>query len=92
MLFSTTYRFNGRQTPQDVADLMKRFGEVGKSPGELAHYVFADGSGGVVINETDDATQIHRTSLAYAQWLEFDTKVMVSIDDAVPGILEALQR
>lgn len=92
MLFITKYRFNGRQSPQDAEDLMKRFGEMGKSPGELAHYVFADGSGGIVVNETDDATQIHRTSLAYAQWLEFDTKVVVSIDDAVPGMLERLQR
>lgn len=92
MLFITTYRFNGKQTPEDVEALMKRFGEMGASPGEVAHYVFADGSGGLVVNDTDDARQIHSTSLAYAQWLEFDTKVVLSIDDAVPGILQALQR
>ena len=92
MLFITTYKFNGAQTPQDVSDLMKRFGEMGKSPGELAHYVFADGSGGLVVSDTEDAKQIHSTALAYAQWLEFDTKVVLTIDDAVPGILEALQR
>ena len=92
MLFITTYKFSGTQTPEAASELMKRFGEVGPSPGEIAHYVFADGTGGVVVNETDDPKQIHSTALAYAQWLDFDTKVVLSIDDAVPGILEALQR
>lgn len=92
MLFITTYKFSGDQTPESVGELMKRFGEMGKSPGELAHYVFADGSGGLVVSDNDDAKQIHATALAYAQWLDFDTRVVLSIDDAIPGILEALQR
>ena len=92
MLFITTYRFSGTQTPEAAADLMKRFGEMGKSPGELAHYVFADGSGGVVISDSDDAAKMHSTALAYAQWLQFESKLALTVDDAVPGILEALQR
>ena len=92
MLFITTYRFSGAQTPENVADLMKRFGEMGKSPGEQAHYVFADGSGGVVVSSNEDAKEMHSTSLAYSQWLSFDSKLVLEIDDAIPGILEALQR
>ena len=92
MLFITTYKFSGAQTPEAAGELMKRFGEMGKAPGELAHYVFADGSGGVVIADTDDPKSIHSTALAYAQWLDFDTKVVLTVDDAVPGILEAIQR
>ena len=92
MLFITTYKFSGTQTPEVAGALMKRFGEMGKAPGEIAHYVYADGSGGVVVADTDDPKLIHSTALAYAQWLTFDTRVVLSIDDAVPGILEALQR
>ena len=92
MLFVTTYKITGARSQEAANALMKRFSEMGKSPGELAHYVFADGSGGVVIADTDSAQQIHATALAYAEWLEFDTRVALTVDDALPGIREALQR
>jgi hypothetical protein len=92
MLFVTTYKITGSRSQAAANDLMKRFGEMGASPGEIAHYVFADGSGGVVISDNDNSQELHRTALAYAEWLTLDSKVALTIDDALPGILEALQR
>ena len=92
MLFVTTYQFKGPQTPEANEALLKRFGEVARPSGEIAHYLFADGSGGVVVAEEDDVKAIHGASLAFAEWLSFDTKLALTIDDAMPGILENLQR
>ena len=92
MLFVTTYKITGSRSQEAANALMKRFGEQGKSPGEIAHYVYADGSGGVVVSENESSQELHRTALAYAEWLDFDSKVVLTIDDALPGILEALQR
>ena len=92
MLLVTTYKTVGSRTQDAAKDLMKRFGEIGATPGEVAHYVFADGSGGIVIAETDDAKVVHDAALAYAEWLEFDTKIVLKLDDALPGIMAALQR
>jgi hypothetical protein len=92
MLLITTYKIAGDRTQQAAADLMKRFGEMGAAPGQIAHYVFADGSGGVVIADENDTKSLHAQALAYSQWLDFDTKIALTVEDAVPGILEALQR
>jgi hypothetical protein len=92
MLLVTTYKTVGDRSQEAAADLMKRFGEVGAAPGEIAHYVFADGTGGVVIADENDSKALHAQSLAYAPWLQLDTKIALTIEDALPGILEALQR
>ena len=92
MLLITTYKAVGSRSPEAAKALMKRFGEVGATPGEVAHYVFADGSGGVVIAEADDAKVLHEAALAYSEWLEFDTQIVLNLDDALPGILASLDR
>ena len=92
MLVITTYKTVGTRSPEAAKALMKRFGEVGATPGEVAHYVFADGSGGVVIAESDDAKVLHNAALAYTEWLEFDSQIILKLEDALPGILAALER
>jgi hypothetical protein len=92
MLLITTYKTVGSRSPDAAKALMTRFGEVGATPGEVAHYVFADGSGGVVIADADDAKVLHDAALAYTEWLEFDTSIVLKLEDALPGILAALER
>jgi hypothetical protein len=46
----------------------------------------------VVIADENDSKALHAQSLAYAPWLQLDTKIALTIEDALPGILEALQR
>lgn len=44
----------GERSKEASAELMTIFGERGAPPGQVAHYVFADGSGGFLITEEPD--------------------------------------
>ena len=52
--------------------------------------VAADGSHGLVISETDDIEAAYRNIQNYTQWVEYDTKVMLTIEEAVPQIMDSL--
>ena len=58
---------------------------IGNTPGTIANYVNADG-GGIVLAESDDPTEGYANQLHYQQWMEFETKVMLKLEDAVPLI------
>ena len=90
MILITTYRLKPFLTNEETSQLMQVFGEVGTGPGATAHYVAADGGGGVVISETDDVVGGYRNILNYTQWVEYETRVMLRVEDAVPQIMDAL--
>ena len=90
MLIITTYRIRPYLSKDEVKELMEAFAEFGTTEGTIAHYVFADGGGGVVIGESDDAGPGYRNILNYTQWVEYEEQVVLSIDDAVPLIMDAL--
>jgi len=66
------------------------FAKAGPGPGTTAHYVAADGSHGVVIADTDDVAGAYANLQNYTQWVEYDTKVMLTVEQAVPLIMESL--
>jgi len=90
MLLITTYTVKPYIADEETAELMAVFAEGGAAPGEIAHYVNADGGGGVVISEVDDIMPSYRNNLNYAKWLTFESRVVVKVGDAVPHILDAL--
>jgi len=90
MIFITTYKIKPYLSQEETTELMGVFAEVGNAPGTQAHYVAADGSHGVVITESDNAADGYRNQLNYSQWIEFDTKAMLTVEDAVPLIMDAL--
>lgn len=90
MIFVTTYRIKPFLTREETAELMAVFSGTGPGEGTTAHYVNADGGGGLVISETDDPTAGYRNILNYTPWVEYETKVMLDIDQAVPHIMDAL--
>ena len=90
MLFITTYKVKPYLSKEETRDLMGVFAKEGEGPGTSAHYLAADGSHGVVISEADDLGPAYRNILDYTQWVEYETKVMLTIDQAVPHILDAL--
>jgi hypothetical protein len=57
MLFATRYKFKGDQSPDSVKALLKVFAERGPATGEIAHYVAADGRGGLIISDNDSMQQ-----------------------------------
>lgn len=91
MIFVTTYKVKPFLGKEDTRSLMGVFAKQGEGPGTKVHYVAADGSHGVVISEVDDLGPTYRNLLNYTEWIEYDTAVMLSIDQAVPHILDALQ-
>jgi hypothetical protein len=86
----TTYQLKPFISHDEFRKLMALFAEHGEIEGTFAHYVAADGSRGVVIAETDDVAKAYRNILNYGEYLDFDTKVMLTIDDALPQIFDAL--
>ena len=50
----------------------------------------ADGSHGVVISDTDDVAGVYANLQNYTQMVEYDSKVMLSVEEAVPLIMQAI--
>ncbi len=86
----TTYRIKPYLSNAETKKLMDVFAKVGNAPGTTAHYVAADGSHGVVISESDDPAEGYRNLLNYNEWIEFDTNVMLTVEEAVPHIMDSL--
>ena len=54
--------------------------------GQVAHYVFADGSGGFLIADESALERLYEDALSYSPYLALETRPVLSIDDAVPQI------
>lgn len=86
MLVVTRYRFKGDQSPESVKALLAVFAEQGPGDGEIAHYVLADGSGGFTIAEVDSLQDGYEGALRYQEWMDMETRPILTIDDAMPVI------
>jgi hypothetical protein len=90
VILVTNYKLKPFLKKEETRQLMDVFAKAGTGPGATAHYVAADGSQGVVISETDDVAEGYRNILNYTQWVEYDAKVMLSIEEALPLIADSL--
>ena len=90
MLFVTTYKIKPYISNEETKKLLEAFARAGAGPGTTAHYVAADGSHGVVISDTDDIAGVYANLAHYTQWVEYDSKVMLPVEEAVPLIVAAL--
>ena len=90
MILMTTYRIKPYLSDEETKKLLEVFAKEGPGPGTTAHYVAADGSHGVVISDTDDVAGGYRNIQNYTEWVEYDTKVMLTVEQAVPLITESL--
>ncbi len=89
MLFLTTYRTKSFLSKAEQKELLDLFAQHGAAPGTIAHYVSADNSAGWLVNEAEDATGGFATVVQYQQYIEFETKPILTIDDALPHFMEA---
>jgi hypothetical protein len=89
VIFITTYKLK-TLTKDDTRELMGVFAKEGVPSGVKAHYVSADGSGGIVIAETDDLEEAYRNVINYTQWIDYETKPYLTIEQAVPHIADYL--
>lgn len=89
VIFITTYRIK-QLSKDETKQLMGVFSDKGVPSTVKAHYVAADGSHGIVIAEADDLEEAYRNILNYAEWIEYDTKPYLTIEQAVPHIMDYL--
>ncbi len=90
MILVTTYRLKPFLSNEETRELLDVFANEGAGPGVTAHYAAADGSLGLVISETDDVEGAYRNILNYTQWVEYETKVMLTVEQAVPHIADSI--
>jgi hypothetical protein len=90
MILVTTYTLKPFLSKEETKEVLDVFAEQGAGPGATAHYVAADGGHGLVIAETDDVEGAYRNILNYTQWVEYDTKVMLTVEQAVPLIADSI--
>lgn len=90
MIFVTTYKIKPYLDADQRKKLLGVFAEKGPGPGTTAHYVAADGSHGVLVADTDDVAGLYRTVQSYTEWVEYDSKVMLDVEEAVPLVMEAI--
>jgi hypothetical protein len=62
------------------------FAEVGKARGVTDHLVDTDGSGGVVIGETDDIKGLYRMATACDEFVDFETHIALTAEQDVPEV------
>ena len=43
-----------------------------------------------MISESDDVAGLYRTVQTYAEWIEFDSKVMLDVTESVPITMEVI--
>jgi uncharacterized protein DUF3303 len=85
VIFITTYRIR-QLSGAETKTLMGVFAEKGVPSTAKAHYVAADGSQGLVISQADDLQEAYRNILNYSEWIEYETKPLLTIEQAVPHI------
>ena len=90
MRYVTTYTFKPFMTKNETKALLEAFAEFGNAPGTTAHYLRSDGTGGIVIGESDDIAGMYRNILNYSQFIEFESHVVLSVEDAVPLVMESV--
>ena len=90
MIFVTTYKVRPFLSKAETRKLLDVFAKQGTGPGATAHYVAADGSHGLVVSDTDDIAGAYRNIQNYTEWVEYDSKVMLKVEEAVPLIMESL--
>jgi len=86
MLFVTEHPLKPGMSKPEVTRLMDVFGNRGSGPGEVAHYVRVDGTGGYTISDNDDSSAAYASALAYTEFMTFTITPVVTIDDALGPI------
>lgn len=90
MISITTYKLKPFLTKDETRELMSVFAKEGPGPGTKAHYIAADGSGGLVVTDSDDLEAGYRNILNYTRWIEYDLTPVLDVEQAVPHIMDSL--
>lgn len=84
MQYLTTYTLTGKRSKKKTAKLLALFGERGATPGTVAHYVYADGSGGVLIGDETIMERLYEDAVYYSPWMELSTRPVLPVEESLP--------
>jgi hypothetical protein len=90
MITMTTYRVKPFMSHDERRELVALFAEHGTPGRDIGHFIAADNSVGVVITEMDDPAEGFRNILNYTEHVEYETKLMLTIDEAMALIGEVI--
>jgi hypothetical protein len=88
VIFITTYKVKENLSKEERRELVAAFGEHGATPTVTANYVSTDGAVGLLIEETDDLEPGYRNALNYLPWLTFETRPYLTIEQALPHLMD----
>jgi hypothetical protein len=90
MLSVTIYRWSDRARTKDgIKEVLGRYGDVGDDPGMIGHYIFADGSGGIVISEGPDSEHSYKVGLGLGEFLDdVEEHTVLRLEDALPIVMK----
>jgi hypothetical protein len=90
MLFTTIYRWRAdSHTKAAVSEILERYGALGEGPGLVAHYLFTDGTGGIIVTEGQDAEYGYRVALALREFTEStELHGVLPIEEALPLVID----
>jgi hypothetical protein len=87
MHYIVSYNLTGKRTKKKTAALMALFAERGNNDATVAHWVHADGGGGFLIVDSTGMDILYKDAIAYAPWMDFSARPIISIEEAVPEIV-----
>lgn len=94
MLMVNVYRWRDDAHGKEAGmRIMEAYGKAGDDPGMIAHYLFADGTGGVVVVDSDDPAAAYRTSLYMSEFLDLQathTHPAITLEQALGAVGEYL--
>lgn len=90
MLTVSIYRWSNRaRTKEGIQEVLKRYGDLGEDPGVVGHYIFADGSGGVVIDDGPDGEHSYTVGLALGEFIDdIEEHTVLRLEDALPIVMK----
>ena len=83
MMYATTYTLTGKRSKKRSAKLLDLFGERGSTPGTVAHYVFADGGGGILIGTEEVLDRLYEDVTHYSPWMDLSSRPILPVEDAL---------
>lgn len=90
MLSISIYRWSDRaRTKEGIQEVLARYGDLGEDPGTVGHYVFADGTGGIVIADGPDSEHAYKVGLALGEFIDdLEEHTVLRLEDALPIVMK----
>ena len=93
MISASIYRWSDRARTKDgIQEVLERYADLGEDPGVVGHYVFADGSGGIVIADSPSSEHAYRVGLALGEFIDdIEEHTVLPLDEALPLVMKYAQ-